>query len=167
MGPVVVDGAESQDVSAGLSFEVASGRGARNGGMDLILRFLFKHPSGLPFKNRFRFPGGFGLLKRRISGKNGKASPGMEGWTPNTQGNLAGGHDKRRGPRGLVVSPNIRVVIRAPKLMGTLHHPWGSWLPHGQVLYDYMGMGQNQATRGPHVLVHVAIYQGSILGTYF
>ena len=31
----------------------------------------------------------------------------------------------------------------------------------------HLGMGQNQTTRGPQVLVHVSIYQGSILGTYF
>ena len=28
-------------------------------------------------------------------------------------------------------------------------------------------MGQNSSTRGPQVLVHVGLYQGSVLGTYF
>ena len=31
----------------------------------------------------------------------------------------------------------------------------------------HMGMGQNQTTRGPQVLVHVSIYQGPILGYLF
>ena len=33
------------------------------------------------------------------------------------------------------------------------------------VVCHYLGMGPNETTRGPQVLVHVSIYQGSILGT--
>ena len=29
-----------------------------------------------------------------------------------------------------------------------------------------MGVGQYKITRGPQILVHVSIYQGSILGAY-
>ena len=37
----------------------------------------------------------------------------------------------------------------------------------GLVFRDNMGMGQHETTRGPQILVHVSIHQGSVLGTYF
>ena len=36
-----------------------------------------------------------------------------------------------------------------------------------QVRIKYMGMGQNQTTKGPLVLAFVSIFQGSILGFHF
>ena len=36
-----------------------------------------------------------------------------------------------------------------------------------QAMWDQVGVGQNETTRGPQVLVHVSICQGSILGTIF
>ena len=45
-------------------------------------------------------------------------------------------------------------------------HGFGTPFCVAMVVASGLGMGQNEATRGPQVLVHVSIYQASILGTY-